>query len=121
MVDAANLFAALAEHRPSTPDGEIDTGILRETFTRARNAPAQTRRSTSHLKTAVTMNVYVLDGDGTVIYDSDGGKAEGEDYSRVQRFHPHHGRASYGARSTRAGRGRSRARLSCSLAAPILP
>jgi two-component system sensor histidine kinase CreC len=59
MVDAAHLFASLAE-LSVTPDGTINTDTLRETFTRARNRQFEAQIY-GHLKKAVTMHVYVTD------------------------------------------------------------
>ncbi len=98
MVDAANLFAALAEQGVSD-DGEIDTDALRGTFTSAKERQLDAKIY-EHFKPAVTLNVYVLGEEGTVLYDSDDGKAEGEDYSKFNDFiRTMDGK--YGARSTR--------------------
>ena len=52
------------------------------------------------LKTDFGMRIYVTDRDGIVIYDSDGGRDEGEDYSRWNDVYLTL-RGEYGARSTR--------------------
>ena len=98
MVDAANLFAALAEQSVDA-EGKIDTATLGATFSRAKERQLNARIYELN-KTSVTMNVYVLDRDGTVLYDSDGGKAEGKDYSRFNDF-IRTMEGKYGARSTR--------------------
>ena len=98
MVDTAHLFASLAEQSVSA-DGTIDVTILRETFARAREREFEAQIY-GHLKTDVTMNVYVADANGIVLYDSNDGRAEGEDYSEFNDFiRTMDGK--YGARSTR--------------------
>ncbi len=52
------------------------------------------------LKTGFEMRVYVTDREGIVIYDSDGGRDEGKDYSRWNDVYLTL-RGEYGARSTR--------------------
>ena len=99
MVDVAHLFAALAEQHVDPNTGTINTDTLRETFDRAK-ARGFKAQIYGHLKTAVTMNVYVTDRDGIVLYDSDGGRAEGEDYSAYRDFNATM-KGNYGARSTR--------------------
>ena len=95
-VDLRFEFAA---ERSVTADGKIDTTSLRETFERALDRKFEAQIY-GHLKTAVTMNVYVTDADGIVLYDSDGGKAEGKDYSKFNDvIRTMNGK--YGARSTR--------------------
>ena len=51
-------------------------------------------------KTNVTLRVYVTDARGVVVFDSDGGRAEGEDYSQWNDVYQTL-RGKYGARSTR--------------------
>ncbi len=98
MVDAAHLFASLAEQGVSA-DGTIKVDALRETFARAQSREIKAQIY-GHLKTAVTMNVYITDAQGIVLFDSDGGKAEGQDYSAYNDFiRTMDGK--YGARSTR--------------------
>ena len=98
MVDAAHLFASLAELGVSD-DGKIDVSNLRETFARAKRREIEAQIY-GHLKTAVTMNVYVTDAQGIVLYDSDGGRAEGQDFSSYNDFIRTMG-GRYGARSSR--------------------
>ena len=98
MVDAAHLFAALAEQGVGE-DGKIEIDTLRDTFNTAKSRQLNARIY-DHLKTAVTMNVYVLDEKGIVLYDSDGGKAEGEDYNMFNDYILTMD-GKYGARSTR--------------------
>jgi two-component system sensor histidine kinase CreC len=99
MVDAAHLFASLAEQGLSA-DGQISVDTLRGTFSRARDRQIRAQIY-GHLKTAVTMNVYITDAQGIVLYDSDGGRAEGQDYSSYNDFiRTMDGK--YGARSSRS-------------------
>lgn len=98
MVDASHLFASLVE-QSVFPDGSIDVTTLRKTFERAKGRKFEAQIY-GHLKTAVTMNVYVTDAEGIVLYDSDGGRAEGRDYSFYNDF-TRTMKGNYGARSSR--------------------
>ncbi|MFT5104692.1 MAG: two-component system sensor histidine kinase CreC, partial [Pseudoalteromonas tetraodonis] len=98
MVDAAHLFASLAELN-LTADGEIKVDTLRETFSHARKREFEAQIY-GHLKKAVTMHLYITDAQGTVVYDSNGGREEGQDYSNYNDFiRTMDGK--YGARSSR--------------------
>ena len=97
MVDTANLLAALVENNVRA--GESGTDELRAAFTTAhgKTIKAQIYEVT---KTGVNTRVYVTDAKGIVLFDSDGGRDEGADYSRwndVARTL----RGGYGARATR--------------------
>jgi two-component system sensor histidine kinase CreC len=99
MVDMANVLAALVESQLDG-DGRIDTTTLR-----AALDGALARRFEARIfdltKGEVSLRVYVTDASGRVLYDSDGGRAEGQDYSRwidVSRTLA----GGYGARATRA-------------------
>lgn len=97
MVDSANL---LAEFVGSDLHGDhFDTQELRNVFdaAHARKFKAQIF---DHLKQRVGINAYLTDAKGIVIFDSDGGRREGLDYSRyfdVARTLA----GKYGARSSR--------------------
>lgn len=98
MVDFARLLAALLER--NLTDGQIDLSGFREAFDKVRTRPF-TARIYSREKTNVDVNVYVTDARGIVIFDSDAGRAEGQDYSqRNDVFLTLRGK--YGARSTKA-------------------
>ena len=84
MVDAAQIFASLAELGVSET-GEIDTEVLKKTFTKARRREFSAQIY-GHLKKSVTMHVYIIKADGMVIYDSNGGRMEGQDYSEFNDF-----------------------------------
>ena len=98
MVDFARLLAALLER--NLTDGQIDLTGFREAFDKVRTRPFSARIY-SREKTNVDVNVYVTDARGIVIFDSDAGRAEGQDYSqRNDVFLTLRG--EYGARSTKA-------------------
>ncbi|HKP04610.1 MAG TPA: two-component system sensor histidine kinase CreC [Chthoniobacterales bacterium] len=98
MVDTARLLAALLESQ--SPGGNIDIGPFRESFQRARSRPFSAKIY-SKLKTDIDLHVYVTDANGIVLFDSNGGKAEGRDFSRQNDVWLTL-RGKYGARSTRA-------------------
>ena len=97
MVDTANLLAEIL-----TADMNIDdTGLaqLGDAFGRL-----QLRRFSAQIyemeKTHVDIRVYVTDDRGIVVFDSDAGKAVGEDYSEWRDVHLTLA-GEYGARTTR--------------------
>ena len=92
MVDVAQLFAARLETEASD-----FTGLRREwDAARKREFAAQIYNLT---KTTLHLNLFVTDERGVVIFDSDGGRAEGQDY-RAKREVALTLAGSYGARST---------------------
>ena len=98
MVDTARLLAALLESQ--SPGGKIDIAQFRESFQRARSRPFLAKIYSKE-KTDIDLHVYVTDAKGIVIFDSNGGQAEGSDYSRQNDVWLTL-RGKYGARSTRA-------------------
>lgn len=98
MVDTAEVLAALLAADLSDTGG-IDPGRLRDAFDllAKRKFRAQIY---SFTKTGVDLRVYVTDARGMVLFDSDGGKAEGQDYSQRNDVYLTL-RGHYGARSTR--------------------
>jgi len=85
---------------------QVDTESNTILVTELRNAfaSAEKRRFQASIydmtKTGINMRVYVTDRSGSVIFDSDGGKDEGLDYSKWNNvFKTMHG--EYGARTTR--------------------
>lgn len=98
MVDMARLFAALLE-RELGPDGVANVATIRETW---RTATEQrfSARIYSVEKTRVDAHAYVTDREGLVVFDSDGGRAEGQDY-RHRRDVALTLAGQYGARATR--------------------
>jgi two-component system sensor histidine kinase CreC len=98
MVDTARLLAALLESQSA--GGKIEIAQFRESFQRARSRPFRSKIYSKE-KTDIDLHVYVTDAQGMVIYDSNGGQAEGRDYSRQNDVWLTL-RGKYGARSTRA-------------------
>jgi two-component system, OmpR family, sensor histidine kinase CreC len=91
MVDAAHLFAELA--------AKGDRESLRAAFDAAHRRKFEARIY-DHLKREVGIHVYLTDAEGIVIFDSDYGRREGEDYSD-RRDVARTLRGEYGARSSR--------------------
>lgn len=105
LVDTANLLAALLEAEmaaldaPDTLASRIPAERLRDAFRRAYQRPLRARIH-DVLKTRVDMRMYVTDSAGLVLFDSEGGRDEGRDFSRWNDVHRTL-RGGYGARSTR--------------------
>ena len=98
LVDTANLLAAVIEGA-AVREGKIDAGQVRAAVDAAFQRTFSARVYSMD-KQRVDLRLYVTDGGGRVLYDSDGGKAEGQDYSRwldVSKTL----RGEYGARATR--------------------
>jgi two-component system sensor histidine kinase CreC len=80
MVDTATLFSTLLEG--NLKDGKITVDPLRLLFQRAEE-----KRLEAHIyeetKENLELRVYVTDNRGIVLFDSDGGKAEGMNYLRL--------------------------------------
>ncbi len=92
MVDVAQLFAARLE------TGNFPPGELRQEWDAARQRVFAAK--IFHLtKTTVDMNLYVTDERGVVVFDSDGGRAEGQNF-RGKRDVALTLAGGYGARST---------------------
>jgi two-component system, OmpR family, sensor histidine kinase CreC len=98
LIDTANLLATFLESDLSK-DG-IPLTNLREAYQRVagRELSAKVRDIT---KTRMDLRVYVTDSAGIVLFDSDGGRDEGKDYSRWNDVYKTL-RGQYGARSTRS-------------------
>ncbi|MBP8963081.1 MAG: two-component system sensor histidine kinase CreC, partial [Opitutaceae bacterium] len=79
LVDASRLLAAMLETQ--LRDGALDVAALRKADTAARRE-AFFAQIYSLQKTQIDLRVYVTDAAGRVLFDSDGGRAEGEDYSK---------------------------------------
>jgi two-component system sensor histidine kinase CreC len=98
LVDTANLLATTVETR-AVHAAAIDTAEVHAMLDPAYRRELSAKIYTLEKKT-IDLRVYVTDAEGKVIYDSDGGRAEGADYSRwldVSRTL----RGGYGARGTR--------------------
>jgi two-component system sensor histidine kinase CreC len=142
MVDTANLLASLLEAEmaisgaaastaapapsgpeapaastaPAAPAARLPAGRLREAFRLAYQRPLRARIH-EVMKTRVDLRMYVTDSAGIVLFDSEGGRDEGRDYSRwndVLRTL----RGEYGARSTHVEPGED-SRSVMHVAAPI--
>ena len=114
LVDFAHLFASLIER--DVEEGKIDVGRFRESF-----ANAYRREFTARIyqleKSEIHTHVYVTNEEGIVIFDSDGGGIEGEDYSEYNDvFLARQGK--YGVRASRIDEGNSRTTVFY-IAAPI--
>ena len=97
MVDTAHVMAGMIE-------GEIQRGqpkqkALRDAFTHAHQHTIKAQIH-DHTKSGIGLNAYLTDTDGIVLFDSDNGLREGQDYSRYNDVaRTLAGR--YGARSSR--------------------
>ena len=99
MVDTAQLLASIIEQNVGT-GGDLDLSTIRKALAaaRARQFNAQIY---SLAKTTINSNIYVTDRNGRVLFDSDDGRAEGQDY-RGRRDVGLTLAGFYGARATRA-------------------
>lgn len=97
MVDTANLLAEIITTDISNGDDRLLN--FSEAFERVRQRHFSARIYEFE-KTSVDIRVYVTDDRGIVIYDSDGGKAVGKDYSEWRDVHRTLN-GEYGARATR--------------------
>ena len=114
LVDTSRLLAATLELRPAETAPE--PAALRMAFAAARRN-GFVAQVYSLRKTQIDLRVYVTDAAGRVLFDSDGGRDEGADYSQwldVSRTL----RGEYGARATQAIVGDSES-LVLYIAAPI--
>lgn len=96
MIDLATVLSCTVASQ--LREGKVDHGAMRLVFddVRKRQISAQIY---DVLKTNVDVRIYITDAAGIVVFDSDGGLAEGQDYSRwndVQLTL----RGRYGARAT---------------------
>jgi two-component system sensor histidine kinase CreC len=97
LVDTSVILASFLEKQ--VVNQQIDAAAFRDAFATAYHRQFDARIYALH-KTAVDLRVYVTDRRGIVLYDSDGGKAEGHDYSQWRDvLLTLQGR--YGARATR--------------------
>ena len=97
MVDTANLLAeqVAADMR----QGSFETANLRKAFDSA-HARRFDSQIFDHLKHQVGINVYLTDAQGIVVFDSDAGRREGQDFS-ARRDVALTLAGRYGARSSR--------------------
>jgi two-component system sensor histidine kinase CreC len=98
LVDSANLLAALLEEEVGS-QGVIPVERFRGAYARLPDRLLNARIY-GYTKTRVDLRVYVTDSLGQVLFDSDGGRDEGKDYSRWRDVFLSL-RGQYGARTTR--------------------
>jgi len=79
LVDSARVLAAIASS--SVVDGNINTAMFKESFS-AVQSQTFSAQIFGLLKTTVDLHVYITNRDGIVVFDSDLGWDEGEDYSQ---------------------------------------
>ena len=96
IVDSARVLAAIAA--TTARQGKIDVELFRNSFEKVRSE-SFVARIYDLLKTRVDLRVYITDRDGIVLFDSDDGLAEGQDYSQWRDVHLTL-RGKYGARAT---------------------
>jgi two-component system sensor histidine kinase CreC len=96
-VDLAVVLASFVSEQIST--NEIDTALFRRAYDRASQARFSARIY-NLTKSRIDFRVYIANQSGTVIYDSDGGRDEGKDYSQWRDVMLTL-RGEYGARTTR--------------------
>ena len=97
MVDIANLLAESVE--TDMAKGQVNSDSLRQAFSGAHRRKFEAKIF-QHLKTCVGINAYLTDQRGIVVFDSDEGRREGQDYSdRRDVLLTFQGK--YGARSSR--------------------
>ncbi|MFH1037786.1 MAG: two-component system sensor histidine kinase CreC [PVC group bacterium] len=97
LVDTAYLLASLLSRQ--AVDGTVRIETFRSAFEKAHRE-AFSVPIHDLIKIGVDMRVYVTDDRGIVLYDSDGGRDEGKDYSNWNDVYLTL-RGEYGARSTR--------------------
>ena len=97
LVDFAHLFASLIEQ--DIIDGKIEPNRFRESF---KNAFAREFSAKIYQlnKEEIQSNIYVTDKEGIVIFDSENGKREGENYSEYNDVYLAR-QGKYGVRSSR--------------------
>lgn len=98
LVDIAHLLAESVEK--DVARGELRADDLRQVFSDVRKREF-TATIFKHVKTKVGINVYLTNRDGIVIFDSEHGKREGQDYSDMRDVALTMAGA-YGARSSRS-------------------
>ncbi len=97
LVDFAHLFAGLLEQ--DVRDGRIDVAKFREGFREAYGREFLAKIYQLE-KSKIHTQVYITDEKGIVIFDSDGGRREGKDYSRYNDVYLVN-RGDYGVRASR--------------------
>ena len=114
LVDFAHLFAGLLEQ--DVREGKIDVTRFREGFREAYGREFLAKIYQLE-KSKIHTQVYITDENGIVIYDSDGGRREGQDYSRYNDVYLAR-KGEYGVRASRENPDDSRSTVFY-IAAPI--
>lgn len=96
LVDMARVLASIAAE--SVRDGQVDVTLFRSSFNRVQTQKFSARIF-DLMKTHVDLHVYMTDRSGVVIFDSDAGRDEGQDYSEWRDVHRTLD-GEYGARSS---------------------
>jgi two-component system sensor histidine kinase CreC len=96
IVDTAYSLAALAS--VTSVNGHIDIDLFRRMF-KQLESQAFSAQIYSFVKTSVDHRIYITDAAGTVLFDSDGGRDEGADYSQWRDVYLTM-RGEYGARTS---------------------
>lgn len=115
LVDFAYLLAGVLEQ--DVVDGEIDLTAFRAGFSSAYEREFEAKIY-QLVKSQLQTHVYVTDANGLVLFDSDGGKNEGEDFSEMNDVVLTL-RGDYGVRASRTDPEDSRTTV-FHVAAPIL-
>lgn len=97
LVDFAHLFASLLER--DVREGKIDVSRFREGFDAAYRREFLARIYQLE-KSEIRTHVYITDEAGVVIFDSDRGRREGEDFSRYNDVYLAR-KGEYGVRASR--------------------
>ena len=97
MVDVSHVMAGMVEN--GIKNGEIDQQSLRNTFAKAQGHDLEAQIY-GYTKTKIGLNAYLTDASGNVIFDSDNGDRQGQDFSDFNDVVLTL-RGQYGARSTR--------------------
>ncbi|MDF1812459.1 MAG: two-component system sensor histidine kinase CreC [Verrucomicrobiales bacterium] len=104
LVDFAHLFASIIE--TDIRGGKIDPSRFRESFRNAYQRDFLAKIYNLE-KSEIHTHVYITDEKGVVIFDSENGKREGEDYSQFNDVYLSW-QGKYGVRSSRINRDDSR-------------
>jgi two-component system sensor histidine kinase CreC len=115
LVDFAHLFAGLLEQ--DVREGEIDVTRFREGFREAYGREFLAKIYQLE-KSKIHTQVYITDEKGIVIFDSDGGAREGQDYSRYNDVYLAQ-KGEYGVRASREDPDDSRSTVFF-IAAPVM-
>ncbi len=96
LVDSARILASLASS--TARGGQVDVAAFRRALTDARSRPFSAAIF-DHVKTEIDFRIYITDAKGTVLFDSESGESEGEDFSRWNDIY-HALRGESGARTS---------------------